>query len=69
MSDPTNGRLSGARRINVHICGEFTQRLHEGTPADAICDTVRSVGQRLASVMPRAHDDVNELPDQLVVIE
>ncbi|MEX0936863.1 MAG: hypothetical protein WDZ59_03310 [Pirellulales bacterium] len=51
------------------ICGEFTQRLHEGTPADAICDTVGSVGHRLASVMPRAQDDVNELPDQLVVIE
>lgn len=51
------------------ICCEFTQRLHEGTPIDAMCDTVASLGQRLAPLLPRAEDDVNELPDALVVID
>ena len=51
------------------ICGEFTQRLHEGNPIDALCDTVGSLGQRLSPLLPRAEGDVNELPDALVVIE
>ena len=50
-------------------CREFTQRLHDTTPIDALRDTIRSLGQRLAPVLPRTEDDVNELPDALVVIE
>ena len=50
-------------------CREFTQRLHEGTPIDALCDTVGSLGRRLAPLLPRTEDDVNELPDALVVID
>jgi len=51
------------------FCHEFTQRLHEGTPIDALCDTARSLGRRLAPLLPRAEDDVNELSDALVVID
>jgi putative membrane protein len=51
------------------LCREFTQRLHEGTPVDALCDTASSIGRRLAPLLPRAEDDVNELPDALVVID
>ncbi len=51
------------------LCREFTQRLHEGTPIDALCDTASSLGRRLAPLLPRAEDDVNELSDALVVID
>jgi putative membrane protein len=57
----------GPARID-EICHEFTQRLHTGTPIDALCDTARSLGQQLAPLLPRAQDDVNELADALVVI-
>lgn len=58
----------GQRQID-EICGEFTHRLHEGNPIDALCDTAVSLGQRLAALLPRAEDDVNELADALVVME
>lgn len=58
----------GQERID-EVCREFTQRLHDGTPTDALCDTSRSIGRMLAAVLPRAEDDVNELADALVVIE
>ncbi len=51
------------------LCNELTQRLHEGTVIDALCVTATSLGRRLAPLLPRAEDDVNELPDALVVIE
>ena len=51
------------------VCREFTQRLHEGTPIDALCDTAGSLGRRLAPLLPRAENDVNELSDALVVID
>lgn len=50
-------------------CREFSQRLHEGTPIDALCDTSGSLGRRLAPLLPRADDDINELSDVLVVID
>ncbi len=51
------------------LCRELTQRLHEGTVIDALCGTATSLGRRLAPLLPRAEDDVNELSDALVVIE
>lgn len=51
------------------LCREFTGRLHEGTAIEALCEAVDSVGRRLAPLLPRAADDVNELPDALIVIE
>ena len=51
------------------ICGEFTERLHAGTPIDALCETAASLGERLAPLLPRAEGDVNELPDALIVID
>lgn len=51
------------------LCNELTSRLHEGRVIDALCDTLLLVGQRLAVVMPRQSDDVNELADALVVVD
>ncbi len=51
------------------LCGEFTERLHAGTPTEALCETAKSLGEHLAGPLPRAEDDVNELADVLVVID
>lgn len=51
------------------VCRELTQHLHERNPIDALCETADSLGRRLAPVLPRAADDVNELADALVVID
>jgi putative membrane protein len=58
----------GQQQIDA-FCGEFTKRLHESAPTDALCATIQSVGDCLAGRLPRAADDVNELADALVVIE
>jgi putative membrane protein len=50
-------------------CAEFTRRLSERTPVEALCETARNLGQRLSGVLPRAADDVNELSDALVVLD
>jgi putative membrane protein len=50
-------------------CAEFTRRLSERRPVEALCETARSLGQRLSGVLPRAADDVNELSDALVVLD
>ena len=51
------------------LCGQLTARLRPAGPTEAICQTVRSAGSRLATVLPRAADDVNELPDGLVTVD
>ena len=51
------------------LCGALTAALGDGDLTQAICQTVRDAGQRLGAVLPRAEDDVNELPDALVTID
>jgi putative membrane protein len=51
------------------ICDELTRHLRERPPIDALCETAKSLGQRLAQVLPRAENDVNELSDALVVLD
>jgi putative membrane protein len=58
----------GQEQIDA-ICGEFTRRLHDGTPIEALCSTAASLGERLAPLLPRAENDTNELSDALVVLE
>ena len=43
--------------------------LREGDATTAFCETIRAAGRRLAAVLPRPADDVNELPDALVIID
>lgn len=43
--------------------------LRAAGPTDAIVNTIRAAGDKLASVLPRADDDVNELPDALVILD
>ncbi len=51
------------------LCGVLTASLHEAHPAEAICRTVNVAGEKLAAVLPRADDDVNELPDALLTLD
>ena len=51
------------------LCVRLTGQLRGQDPTAAICETVRAAGERLAAVLPRALDDVNELPNALVVID
>jgi uncharacterized membrane protein len=51
------------------LCGELTRSLKSGNMTAAICSTVKSAGERLASVLPREGGDVNELPNALVLID
>lgn len=51
------------------LCGQLTAKLATGSPTEAICDALAAAGERLAPVLPRAEDDVNELSDALVVLD
>ncbi|MCE9604196.1 MAG: hypothetical protein K8U03_04750 [Planctomycetia bacterium] len=51
------------------LCRQLTAELRKQSPIGAICDVARTAGDRLAAVLPRATDDVNELDDGLIVID
>ena len=50
------------------LCTILTLELAVVGPTEALCQTIQAVGDRLSTAMPRANDDVNELPDALVTI-
>jgi putative membrane protein len=68
IADESVLKALGQEMINT-TCTEMTQRLHQGNPTRALCETIHSIGEHLAPVMPRALDDVNELPDALVLLD
>jgi putative membrane protein len=51
------------------VCGTLTAHLRHSHPADALCQAITAVGEKLAPVLPRAANDVNELPDALVTLD
>lgn len=52
------------------LCHYLTRKLRQRTSTtDAIVDVLAAAGERLAFALPRQADDVNELPDALVVID
>jgi putative membrane protein len=58
----------GQRALD-ELCRELTGKLRGQDPTSALCSTIEAAGQRLASCLPRAADDVNELDDSLVVLD
>lgn len=50
-------------------CATLTGQLARGDHAAALVDTIRTVGAKLAEVLPRTGDDENELADALVTID
>jgi len=52
------------------LCGNLTRALQaRKDAADAVCALLKDAGNRLGKVLPRAQDDVNELPNTLVTID
>jgi putative membrane protein len=51
------------------LCRQLTRRLQSAGATEGLCETVRAAGEQLAGVLPRAEDDVNELPNGLVTID
>lgn len=51
------------------ICHDITTRMRETTRTEAICQAIYKLGDWLSDLLPRASDDVNELPDALVMID
>lgn len=51
------------------LCQQFSDRLRRESPTQALCETAREVGDLLAPLLPRAADDVNELPDTLRLLD
>lgn len=66
--DQTVLQKLGQEKVDA-LCAEFTQRLHRGPRTEALCETIRSVGQTLSPLLPRTDHDVNELPDALQLID
>jgi len=51
------------------LCSSLTQQLRTENPTEALCRTIQMVGKKLAAVLPRAQDDVNELSNSLVMMD
>ncbi len=51
------------------LCQTLTHQLRKNQPTEALCQTIQAAGERLQPALPRAQDDVNELPDSLVMID
>ncbi len=68
VADQTVLEKLGEGRI-TELCADLTGRLKQGPPADAICHVIHKLGDLLSDPLPRAADDVNELPDALVLVD
>ena len=51
------------------LCATLTRKLRDLHPADAISQTISIAGEKLAPVLPRAEDDINELSDTLIILD
>jgi len=51
------------------LCRQLTGQLKSGHPTEALCTTITKAGEQLATPLPRASDDENELQDALVLID
>jgi putative membrane protein len=51
------------------LCATLTTSLRNSQPTDAICQTIRAAGDKLATILPRAENDINERPDSLVLLD
>lgn len=51
------------------LCAQLTAELKKGDLTAALCNVIKAAGTRLAAVLPRQADDVNELADALVMID
>lgn len=68
LADQTVLEKLGQERLD-ELCHDITTRMRETTRTEAICQAIYKLGDWLSDVLPRASDDVNELPDALVMID
>ena len=68
LADATLVERLGQPQLDA-LCRQLTDALRGGSLSTALCDTIAAAGQQLARVLPRAANDVNELPDALVVLD
>ena len=52
-----------------NLCQRLTTSLRSGDVTAAICDTIHHAATALESALPRTANDVNELPDTLVLLD
>lgn len=61
-----------AEKVSAEVWGEamadMLEEIKQGRIAEGMAAGVRDVGVVLAEHFPRAHDDVNELPDRLIEV-
>lgn len=68
IADQAVLNILGQEQLDT-LCDEFTTRLHNGTPTDALCETIQQLGERLAKDLPRTESCVDQLPNALIVVE
>ncbi len=51
------------------LCTRLSRGLQEGRGADALCEIVQDIGDRLAGVLPRSEFDRDELSNALVILD
>ena len=51
------------------LCMQLTNAMKQGPAVDALCSGIRSTGEYLARVLPQQAQDVNELPNALVILD
>ena len=68
LADRTALKARGPPAVN-QLCADLVARLRAGDLADALCATIAAIGDALAEPLPRRADDVNELPDCLVLVD
>lgn len=74
LADEVAAQKLGGSGVN-QLRDDLTQRLRSKSAAggkgviDAICESVRVAGEKLAAALPRAPGDINELPNDLVVVD
>lgn len=68
LADQTVLEAVGQDQVD-HVCSTLTSDLRNGSVCAALCASIVAVGEILGKPMPRAEDDVNELPDTLVLLD
>jgi putative membrane protein len=68
LADAAITERVGQPKIDA-LCKQLTDHLRRGSLSTALCETIAAAGNELSKTLPRQADDVNELPDALVLLD
>lgn len=68
LADATVTQALGQPAL-ARLCEELTARLRTGPVPDALAQAINDAGALLATAMPRADGDLNELADTLILLD